>query len=267
MNYEKIITEIKSVREFTKKKVDTNLVSMIIDNLSSLNKLNDTDLEFAVIEDGKKFAEDFDGKIGYFGKIIPAPAYVLVFGKNDAASKINAGYCMEWIRFSLWNAGLGSCWISTVDNVDYASLFAKKEGVTLLGCLGIGEEYSGIFRKNTGKTSDRKGIAEFVYKNSWKEEMTWEELEQLGLAEVFYLTKLAPSWGNEQPWAFMIDKNECKLFINKKEDKNFSIDTGIISLFFIKACETKGLKVKAIFPDATNAEKYEDFECQVTFVL
>lgn len=267
MNYEKIITEIKSVREFTKKEVDTGLVSMIIDNLSAQNKLNDTDLEFAVIADGKKFAQDFDGKIGYFGKIIPAPAYILVFGKNEIASKINAGYCMEWIRFALWNSGVGSCWISTMEDVDYTTLFAKKDGTTLLGCLGIGEEYSGIFRKNTGKTSERKGIAEFVYNHNWKEEITWEELEQLGLAEVFYLTKLAPSWGNEQPWAFMIDKNECKLFINRKEDKNFSIDTGIISLFFTKACEVKGLKVKAVFPEEGAAEKYEDFECQVKFVL
>ncbi len=265
MNYEKIITELKSVREFTNKKVDTNLLSAVIGSLSSLNKLNDSDLEFAVIEDGKKFAADFDGKIGYFGKIIEAPNYILVFGEDTEKARQNAGFCTEWVRFSLWDKGIGTCWISTVDGVDYNALFGKEEGKTLLACIGLGAEYSGFFKKNTEKKSERKGIAEFVYKNTWKEEMTWEELEQLGLAEVFYLTKLAPSWGNEQPWAFMIDKNECKLFINKKEDKNFSIDTGIISLFFVKACEAKGLKVQATFPET--AEKHDDFECQVTFTL
>lgn len=266
MNYEQIITEIKSVREFTNKKVDSNLVAKVIKDLGSQSKLNDVELEFTFVEDGKSFAKEFDGKIGYFGKIIEAPGYILVFGEDSVEAKVNAGYSAEWIRFALWDNGISSCWISTVDGVDYTSLFKKENGKTLVACLGIGEQYSGFFKKNTETKSERKGIAEFVYKNSWKEETTWEELEQLGLSEVFYLTKLAPSWGNEQPWAFLVQNGACKLFINKKADKTFSIDTGIISLFFMKACETKGLRVNAVFPQG-EVEKYDDFECQVTFTL
>lgn len=267
MNYEKIITQIKSVREFSKKKVDQNLLSLMIENLSSVEKLNEEKLDFVIVEDGKAFADKMDGKIGYFGKIIPAPSYILVFGRNNEEARINTGFCLEWLRFALWNADLGSCWISTMPQIDYTSIFLRKEGETLLGCIGIGEEYSGIFRKNTDQKSERKGIAEFVYKDKWEEEVTWEELQQLGLEEVFYLTKLAPSWGNEQPWAFLIEQNECKLFINRNRDTNFDIDTGIISLFFIKACENNGYRVKCSFPPEESAQRYGDFVCQVIFAL
>lgn len=267
MNYEKIITEIKSVREFTNKKVDIDLVSMIISNVDLLDKMVDTNLEFSIIEDGNKFASDFDGKIGYFGKMIKAPSYVLVFGEDNYETKVNAGYCLEWIRFSLLNSGISSCWLSTVDNVDYSGMFSKKDGTTLLGCIGIGEEYKGFLKKNTSKISERKGIAEFVYKDNWKNEITWEELEQLGVAEAFYLTKLAPSWGNEQPWAFVISGNEYKLFINVEEDRNYAIDAGIIALYFMKACESKGIKVIGKVVDPATFEKLEGYECQIIFTI
>lgn len=267
MNYEKIITEIKSVREFKGKKVDTDLVSMIIDSLSQQQKLNDSELVMEYVEDGKGFAEKYDGKIGYHGKIISAPSYVLIFGQNDLPSKMSAGYSGEWLRFAFWNSGIGSCWVSAVDGVNYTELFSRKNNETLLACIAIGSEYTGFFKQNLGKVSDRKGIAEFVYRNSWKEEISWEELERLGLSEVFYLTKLAPSWGNEQPWAFLINNSECKLFIDKSKGKDYSVDSGIIALFFVKACETKGLKVNVLPVSESNAEKHGDFELQLVFSL
>ena len=60
MNYEKIITEIKSVREFTNKKVDIDLVSMIISNVDLLDKMVDANLEFSIIEDGNKILKDLE---------------------------------------------------------------------------------------------------------------------------------------------------------------------------------------------------------------
>ena len=219
MNFEKVVTEIKSVREFTKQKLDLNLVKMIISDLDNLSKIDNLDLAYEVVENGPQFAIEYAGKIGYFGKLIEAPNYILVFGENSDKARINVGHNLEWVRFSLFEAGIGSCWVSAVDGVDYPALFGKSEDVTLLGCLAIGEEYSGIFKKNTDQRSERKGVAEFVYKSTWKNEITWEELEQLGLDEVFYLTKFAPSWGNCQPWAFVIENNQLKLFINRAKER------------------------------------------------
>lgn len=267
MNFEKIITEIKSVREFTKKNVDLNLVNLILNDLDNLNKIENLELEYKLVENGSNFFQQYSGKIGYFGKLIEAPSYILVFGSNTSASKINTGYNLEWVRFALFDAGIGSCWVSPMDNVNYAELFGKTEDVSLLGCLAIGEEYSGIFKKNTERTSQRKGVAEFVYQDTWKNEITWDTLEQLGLDEVFYLTKFAPSWGNCQPWAFIVESNKIKLFINTSEQSDYNLDAGIISFYFVKAAETKGLTLKTEICSDTVEESYDCFTCKVVFTM
>ena len=41
MNYEKIMTEIKSVREFKKQAVDSNLLSLIIKEAEKAGSIND----------------------------------------------------------------------------------------------------------------------------------------------------------------------------------------------------------------------------------
>lgn len=267
MNFEKVVTEIKSVREFTKQKLDLNLVKMILSDLDNLRKIEDLDLTYEIVENGPQFAIEYSGKIGYFGKLIEAPNYILVFGQDSDKARINTGYNLEWVRFSLFEAGIGSCWVSTVDAVDYAALFGKNKGDTLLGCLAIGEEYSGIFKKNIDQKSERKGVAEFVYRNSWKNEITWEELELLGLDEVFYLTKFAPSWGNCQPWSFIVDDHFLKLFINRAEGSNYSIDAGIISFYLMKAAESRGLTLKAQICDEAAKEILEGFESTVIFTM
>lgn len=266
MNFEKIITEIKSVREFKKQKVDKALVEMVIASLDNLDSIEENKLEYLIIEDGYQFAKDYEGKIGYFGKLIEAPGYILVFGQDNSSARISAGYNLEYARFALFNSGLGSCWISPMEKVNYTELFNKEAGINLLGCIAIGEEYSGIFKKNIDKKSERKGIAEFVYKDSWENEVTWEELESLGIDEVFYLTKFAPSWGNCQPWAFVIENGTIKLFINKEGEINYNLDAGIISLYFIKAAESKGLRVKAEICENPKEVK-GSYECLVTFSI
>lgn len=267
MNFEKVVTEIKSVREFKKQGVDMNLVRMMIGELDQLKQIDASPLEFVLIEDGSSFAAQYDGKIGYFGKLVEAPSYILVFGANEDCARISAGYNLEAVRFSLHSAGIGSCWISPMDNVDYQALFQKQEGITLLGCLAIGEEYSGIFRKNTDQRSERKGVAEFVYKDQWKNECTWEDLELLGLDEVFYLTKLAPSWGNRQPWAFIVENNRLMLMILQSEETNYSVDAGIITYYFTKAAEAKGLSFKADVVKTEMKETKDDFACTVIFTM
>lgn len=266
MNFEKIITEIKSVREFTKQKVDFNLVNKILIDLDNLEKINDLPMEYVTIEDGKQFAKDYDGKIGYYGKLIEAPSYILVFGEDSDAARINAGYNLEWVRFSLFDAGVGSCWISPMAGVNYTELFDRKDGSVLLGCIAIGEEYTGIFKKNTDEQSQRKGVAEFVYKDSWKNEITWEELESLGLDGVFYLAKMAPSWGNCQPWAFVIENGLLKLYINKAGQNDYTLEAGIISLYFMKAAESKGLRIKASLYEGPKEIK-DSYECLVIFSM
>ena len=244
MNYEKIMTEIKSVREFKKQPVDSNLLSLIIKDAETMDNVDESVLKFSVIEDGEKFFELYDGQIGYFGKLIKAPRYILIFGKPEEKTKFKAGYITEWMRFKLQENELGSCWITAKKDTDYKAMFNLDEGETLLACLGIGYEYGGVFKKNIDKKAERKGLVDFVHDGTFGTHMTWEKLTQMAMAEVFYLSKFAPSWGNKQPWSFIVTDKEAYLVMEKSEESDMDLEAGIISVYFVKAAQSKVFTVK-----------------------
>ena len=243
MNYEKIMTEIKSVREFKKQAVDSNLLSLIIKEAEKAGSINDSEISLSIVEDGEKFFNDYDGKIGYFGKLIKAPKYILLFGKNDENTKLKCGYMAEWMRFRLYDNELSSCWISATEGVNYSDIFSISPEKTLVACIGLGYEYGGVFKKNTDKKAERKGPVEFVYDSTFGNVITWEKLSQMGLEEVFYLAKFAPSWGNKQPWSFVVTEKDVSLLMEKSSGSDLDLEAGIIAFYFMKAGEAKGISV------------------------
>lgn len=246
MNYEKIMTEIKSVREFKKQAVDSNLLSLIIKEAENTVSINDSEVSLSIIEDGEKFFNDYDGKIGYFGKLIKAPKYILLFGKNDENTKLKCGYMAEWMRFRLHDNDISSCWISATEGVNYSDIFSISPEKTLVACIGLGYEYGGVFKKNTDKKAERKGPVEFVYDSTFGNVITWEKLSQMGLEEVFYLAKFAPSWGNKQPWSFVVTEKEVYLLMEKSSGSDLDLEAGIIAFYFMKAAEAKGISVNML---------------------
>lgn len=243
MNYEKIMSELKTVREFKKSKgVNEEGILELIRDAKNTKAIFNQDISFLYYENGENFFSKYDGQIGYGGKLIQAPSYVAIIGPNTKEARIDSGYKAEIFRFFLEEKGLSSCWISTIEDVDYNKAMELNEGSQLLGVIGIGTEYSGIFKKNTDKTSSRKGIADLVSKNNWDTEMSWEELDTLGLSEVFYLAKLAPSWGNIQPWSYLVKGNSIYLAV--ENDSKYDIEKGIAALYLEKACESKGFSPK-----------------------
>lgn len=268
MNYEKIMTEIKSVREFKKDDVDSNLLSLVVKEAEEAEKMDSSELRISIIEDGESFFKDYNGKIGYFGKLIKAPKYILLFGKNDKKAKFKGGYLTEWIRFKLEDKELSSCWISETDDVDYKELFKLEGEETLIACLAVGYEYDGVFKRNIDKKAERKGAVEFVYEGSFGNPITWEKLAQMGLEEVFYLAKFAPSWGNKQPWSFIITDKEVYLVMEKNEDSDLDLEAGIIALFFVKGGQAKGFDIKMESSDTLEALKVpETQEIKLKFFL
>jgi nitroreductase len=50
---------------------------------------------------------------------------------------------------------------------------------------------------------------------------------------------LAPSWGNRQPWQFIIDKDRILLTILREEA--MELDAGIVMLYFEKSAHEEGI--------------------------
>lgn len=262
MKWNKIIKDRRSVREYKDKKVDKHLLEDLLMDLNNKRGLKeDIELDFQLIEDGEDAYEKLDGLVGYFGKVIKAPHYLYILSEAKDGYLENAGYFGESIVLRATELGLGTCWIEVSENIDKAkdALNIKKEG-ELVGLLAIGHpkkenKVSGIFsnkaksispltefgypnidiKYSDAPVSERKSIEDIVYLKQWERRITAEELENRGMADVFYYMRLAPSWGNRQPWKFIIDGEKVVLAVARDEkisEKVARIEAGIAMLYF-----------------------------------
>lgn len=254
MNYIKTIESIRTIRDFKKEDVPQGLIHELISS-SKENILTGSinDIVITFINNGKKFYKDFAGKVGYFGKLIEAPHYILLSSKVFEGYIENSSYIMENLRLKAWNAGLGTCWLSIENEQELRESLGIDQEFTAIGLLAIGYQYKGIFKEDTSPKSTRLGVEELIFQNQWGKALTGDVLEERGLLNIFYYARFAPSWGNKQPWRFILDEDRVILTV---EDKSISkkLDTGIAMLYFEKAAHEEGIGGKWVLGDIDPAK-------------
>lgn len=261
MNYKNIFENLKTVRDFKKTTVDNKIIEEIKSFAKDIVLPKESSFEIVTIN-GEEIYSKLSEKIGYFGKIIEAPLYLAVVGSEDS-SLVDAGYFTEAIRLKIQDLGLGSCWISIKDNT---TMFLGEKKVATV--LAVGEIYNGIFKKDIQTKSERNSISDIVFDKKWNKEITLEELSNLGLEEVFYFTRFAPSWGNKQPWKFIVSESKIYLLIEEDENKSFDLETGIVSLFLEKAFIAVGIPVNGTYEESTiDLGQPENYKIRAIFTL
>jgi hypothetical protein len=91
--------------------------------------------------------------------------------------------------------------------------------------------------------SGRLSIKEIVYNKKFGTTMELDDIEKLGFEEVFFYMRFAPSWGNLQPWRFVLQSDKLILAIKKNEllePHIWWIDAGIAMLYLSSAMKSKG---------------------------
>ncbi len=239
MNYSKIMQEIKSTRDYKTNPVGRDLLDKIVE--SGENE-EISDMNIILFEDGEDAKQKLQGKAGYFGKLIAAPHYIAVTGPKGSFSTEQAAYIAEQMRFTAHELGLGSCWITIPDTDDIKSDLGIPKDTSICAFIGLGYRYSGIFKKDIQEQSFRQGATELVFLDNWTNTPKWEELEERGLENIFYLTRFAPSWGNKQPWKFLVSGSYIVLLLDKDADTDVDLDTGLIRFYFEKACIDQGIR-------------------------
>lgn len=262
MKINKIIKDRRSVREYKSKKVDKHLIEDLLVVLENKRRLDDdikVDIKF--IENGEEVFEKLDGLVGYFGKVIKAPHYIYIDSETKNGYLENAGYIGENLVLKATDLGIGTCWMEIDENESLVKeILDIKEDRESIGLLAIGyakkeTKVAGLFNAK-GKSispltefgypnieikysdepvSNRISIEDIAYLKEWGQKATIKQLEDRGMAEVFYYMRLAPSWGNRQPWKFIIDGEKIVLAVRKDEkgsNKIARIEAGIAMLYF-----------------------------------
>ncbi len=255
MKYTKLIKDIRTIRDFKKEEIPQYLIDeIIIDAQENVLTGKRDDVKITFIKDGKKFYDEISGKAGYFGKMIEAPHYILISSKKFDGYIENSGYIMENMRLEAWNIGLGTCWLSIGNEGELLETLNLDKEFTPVALAAIGYQYKGLFKIDTSSKSSRLGIEELVFDKQWGQQCTSELLESRGVSNILYYARFAPSWGNQQPWRFVLDDNKIVLTIVDK-DLSQHLDAGIIMLYLEKTAHEEGITGKWVL-DVSDVSKY-----------
>jgi len=255
MKYLELIESIRTIRDFKDEAISNEAINKIIEaGYNSCGLVGTDNIKIQFIQDGKKFFEELGNSAGYFGNLIEAPHYLIITSKLHNNMMENSGYIMEAMRLKAWELGIGSCWLSIEDSFELRSALKIDSEDIVTSFLGLGYQYKGIFKTDMSEKSDRLGIEDLVYKQKWGEKCMFEDIESRGLTSVFYYSKFAPSWGNLQPWRFILCDDKIILTMLKDNESN-GLDAGIMMLYLEKAAYEAGFKGKWILNES-NSNKY-----------
>ena len=251
MDYKKLISKVKSVRNYKNKTVDIEVLDEL-KNFYEKGKKLINDIEIEVFIKGKEDVfRQIKGDAGYKENMIEAPHYIIILSEEKKYYIENTGYAVQGLILKSYELGLGSCWITFKDGdlIKKNLVIDSDKKLTAIIALGYAENETKVIddsklQYNPSKAdikivennvSYRLGVEDIVFMNEWGKCADADELQNWGLFDGFEYARLAPSTLNRQPWRFIIDDNLVVLSIrkdaniNEYEDK---IDTGIVMLYF-----------------------------------
>ncbi|OHW63265.1 nitroreductase family protein [Andreesenia angusta] len=262
----------KSSREFRNKDLRENTLKDIKKSMESvLDEASDVNLGFVLYEDGDRIARELDGIGGYAGVMVKSPHYIgIEFKDSEDKTEIYGAYYTEKLLSLINDMGVDGCWL-TMTHVDVEKrkevlgesggqigyllaigypplrnpfeLLSEKitgheGGDTYLSAMGKPEvkKEASRFASTSGS---RLGIEKIVFKDSVENPATVEDLDDMGLYDLFYYVRFAPSNRNLQPWRFLVEKNKVKLLMAHSEEAGYSlVDAGVIMYYFESMMKT-----------------------------
>lgn len=240
--FSKIVQEIRTVRDYKKDPVDHKLLNEIImSGMDGKGIVPRKNISILIVDNDDDMANKLSGKAGYFGKIIEAPHYLVLTSPEFPSYIEHSGYIMELMRFKAWELGLGTCWLNVENEERIKELFKIENNDRITALVAIGHQYRGIFKTDMSEKSSRLGIEEIVYENHWGKTCSLEDLENRGLANIFYYTRYAPSWGNKQLWRFIFTEDKIILSVPKEGKNNTELDAGIVMYYLEMAAHEEGI--------------------------
>ena len=263
MDYNALIQNRKSARQFTDKKVP----EAVCNELEAYYKnacqrlAPSIDTELWIFGDNTRQA--LEGAAGYNEFLVGAPQYLVLLSEKAELAYENAGFMMEDLVLKLEDMGLGSCWLTFTDSKavkDALGIDSPME-VAAIAAFGYPQKARKRMRFNILSMSNvdigakrhyfdpKRPVGDMVYLNAWGE--TQGRDKYIGfyddmLWEAFYAASLSPSYLNRQAYGFVISDGQVVL-VSRPDEYNTEIDgklsLGVVMLHFAAAASAWAGKV------------------------
>lgn len=182
-----------------------------------------TQARFALV--GSEFAgatASKSGRIGTYGVIKNAPAYLVGCVRPGPLAFMDYGYLLEGMILRATDLGLGSCWLGGIfDRKSSGAALDLKadEVVPAITPIGYPAESSSIadrLIRFSARSSTRKPFGELFFDGSWDRPMDPAD----AFAPALEAVRLGPSASNKQPWRIVRIGDAAHLYL--MEDAPYS---------------------------------------------
>ena len=173
---------------------------------------------------------------------VKAPQYLLIYTEKKQGDLINAGFVLQQIDLYLSTQGIGSCWLGmATPKID------PPEGFEFVIMLAVGVANEPLYRDDISEFN-RKTLSEIA----------------LGEDARYEAARLAPSARNGQPWLFVSDEKNIKIYrrkprglLNSVFDRLSQVDVGITLCHLMLASEHSGIPFA--FAESTDLPAIDDY--------
>lgn len=209
MTEKEAILQRHSVRNYTKKAIEPDKVSQIIEKIDELNAAGGLHLQF--IEDaGKTYNKLMNRAMG----LGSAPSVIACVGKDAEDLDRRVGYYGEKLVLFLQQLGLNTCWAGTFNRKTINASVAEDERLVISIAVGYGE--------TQGKQRKSKTAEQVVEGRSDIPDWFKEGVE---------MALLAPTAINQQKFAIKLNDDDSVEFIDKGGVLS-QVDIGIVRCHF-----------------------------------
>jgi hypothetical protein len=209
MDILEIMKERHSVRAYTEKKIEGEILEKLQNKIEELNK--ESGLNMQLILDEPKA---FDSFMAHYGKFDGVRNYIAIIGNKDSSLAEKAGYYGEQLVLFSQSLGLNTCWVAlTFKKIKDAYKINKNEKMQLVIVIGYGLT-QGVSHKTK----------------------TYEQVTNIkGEAPKWFIdgvnaALLAPTAVNQQK--FKIHYNDGKVKITASKWPYANVDLGIVKCHF-----------------------------------
>ena len=263
MDYNALIQNRKSARQFTDKKVSAAVCAEVEDYYQKSCQRLVPGIRTELRIFGEDAAQILEGAAGYNQFLVGAPKYLVLLSEKAELAEENAGFLMEDLVLKLTDMDLGSCWLTFTDSeqVKKALGIQSELDVAAIAAFGYGAKARKIMRINILSMSNvdisakrhyfdpKRSVDDMVYLNTWG--CTEGRDELIGfyddmLWEAFYAASLSPSYLNRQAYGFVISDGQVVL-VSRPDKYNTELDgklsLGVVMLHFAAAASAWAGKV------------------------
>ena len=210
MDFEQIIEQRHSVRAYTKKDIEQNLIDEINLDIEEYNSLANLNIQFITNEPdafGKSILADF-------GRFKNVKNYIALIGKKCDNLDERIGYFGEKLVLKAQSLGLNTCWVGgTYSKKNSIYKIEKDEKLICVIAIGYGE--------TNGKVRKLKSVSSVAISDV--------EMPDWFLRGIKFAL-LAPTALNQQ--RYIISLKNDKVEINSKIGFYTKVDLGIIKCHF-----------------------------------